>query len=136
MGQGGQPDINSMMQAMQNPAMQQMVQNVMSQPGMMETIANNNPQLRAMMDANPQVRCAEGRSPCLPTRVASIEDERCEQPPCPLDSAALDAGGMAAAAGTACCANICLDCSKAHCKGPCVQGNPEQPCGAAAGAEP
>ncbi len=41
---------------MENPQMQQMMQNVMSNPAMMEMALNSNPQMRAMVDANPQMR--------------------------------------------------------------------------------
>ena len=56
-GQGGPQDMAGMLQAMQNPGMQAAMRGIMSQPGMMESIANMNPQLRQMMDANPQIRC-------------------------------------------------------------------------------
>ncbi len=48
-------------QAMQNPAMQQALQQMMSQPQMMEALTqnavNNNPQLRQMLDSDPRLRC-------------------------------------------------------------------------------
>ncbi|KAK9820265.1 hypothetical protein WJX72_008285 [[Myrmecia] bisecta] len=52
----GAPDVNAMMQMMQNPAMQQMMEQLMSQPGVMENLINSNPQLRSMADANPMLR--------------------------------------------------------------------------------
>ena len=36
--------------------MQQMIQSVMSNPAMMETAVNSDPRMRAMMDANPNMR--------------------------------------------------------------------------------
>ena len=39
-----------------NPQMQQMMQNAMSNPAMVEMALNSNPQMRAMADANPQMR--------------------------------------------------------------------------------
>ena len=56
-GMGGGPqDMAGMLAAMQNPQMQAAMRGIMSQPGMMESIANMNPQLRQMMDSNPQIR--------------------------------------------------------------------------------
>ena len=57
-GMGGAQDMAGMLAAMQNPQMQAAMRGIMSQPGMMENIANMNPQLRQMMDANPQIRWA------------------------------------------------------------------------------
>lgn len=46
---------------MQNPAMQQMLQQIMQQPALMEAMTENavnaNPQLRQMLDADPRLRC-------------------------------------------------------------------------------
>ena len=55
-GTGGGQDMAGMLATMQNPQMQAAMRGIMSQPGMMENIANMNPQLRQMMDANPQIR--------------------------------------------------------------------------------
>eukprot|EP00193_Tetraselmis_chui_P009470 CAMPEP_0177768520 /NCGR_PEP_ID=MMETSP0491_2-20121128/9766_1 /TAXON_ID=63592 /ORGANISM="Tetraselmis chuii, Strain PLY429" /LENGTH=507 /DNA_ID=CAMNT_0019285335 /DNA_START=343 /DNA_END=1866 /DNA_ORIENTATION=+ len=52
----GEGDMEQMTQMMQNPAMQQMMQQMMSSPGMMDMLINQNPQLRAATEANPQVR--------------------------------------------------------------------------------
>jgi ubiquilin len=41
---------------MENPQMQQMMQSVMSNPAMMEMAVNSDPRMRAMMDANPNMR--------------------------------------------------------------------------------
>ena len=76
MGQGAPQDMAGIMQAMQNPAMQQVVRSVMGQPGMMENIANANPQLRAMMESNPQVRCTCACSLIRPP-VASLTHASC-----------------------------------------------------------
>lgn len=46
------------MSAMNNPAMQQMVQTLASQPGFMESMVNMNPQLRSMVDSTPGLRYA------------------------------------------------------------------------------
>jgi hypothetical protein len=58
---------------MQNPAMQQMMQQMMSQPQMMESLTqnavNNNPQLRQMLDSDPRLRWAY---PPLITRAEHI----------------------------------------------------------------
>ncbi|KAH9608956.1 hypothetical protein KSS87_008832 [Heliosperma pusillum] len=53
---GGAQDLSSMSQIMQNPAMSQMMQNVLSNPQFMSQIVNTNPQLRAMTESNPQLR--------------------------------------------------------------------------------
>ncbi|KAF5764347.1 putative Ubiquitin-like domain, Heat shock chaperonin-binding, UBA-like superfamily, ubiquilin [Helianthus annuus] len=45
-----------MSQLMQNPAISQMMQSLLSNPQYMEQIVNQNPQLRSMYDANPQLR--------------------------------------------------------------------------------
>ena len=52
---GGAPDMAAMLQLMQQPGVQQALQGVMSNPQMMRTMINANPQLRAMMDQNPQI---------------------------------------------------------------------------------
>ncbi|KAK9677447.1 hypothetical protein RND81_11G143400 [Saponaria officinalis] len=53
---GGVPDLSSMAQIMQNPAMSQMMQSVLSNPQYMSQMVNMNPQLRAMTESNPQLR--------------------------------------------------------------------------------
>ncbi|KAL9238478.1 hypothetical protein vseg_012894 [Gypsophila vaccaria] len=53
---GGAQDLSSVSQIMQNPAMSQMMQNVLSNPQLMSQIVNMNPQLRAMTESNPQLR--------------------------------------------------------------------------------
>lgn len=55
---GGLPqlDPNQLMQMMQNPGFQSMAQSMMSSPGFTDAVINMNPQLRSMMDANPQFR--------------------------------------------------------------------------------
>ncbi|KAL9244805.1 hypothetical protein vseg_018531 [Gypsophila vaccaria] len=53
---GGVPDLSSMSQIMQNPAMSQMMQSVLSNPQYMDQMINMNPQLRAMTESNPQLR--------------------------------------------------------------------------------
>ncbi|XP_071692297.1 ubiquitin domain-containing protein DSK2b-like [Rutidosis leptorrhynchoides] len=50
---GGMPDMSQMMQ---NPAVSQMMQSLLSNPQYMDQIVNQNPQLRTMFDANPQLR--------------------------------------------------------------------------------
>ncbi|KAG0497761.1 hypothetical protein HPP92_002158 [Vanilla planifolia] len=52
--QGGMPDILNQM--MQNPAMTQMMQSLLSNPQFMNQIFNMNPQLRSMMESNSQLR--------------------------------------------------------------------------------
>ncbi|KAK9064489.1 hypothetical protein SSX86_015871 [Deinandra increscens subsp. villosa] len=49
----GMPDMS---QLMQNPAVSQMMQSLLSDPQYMEQIVNQNPQLRSMFDSNPQLR--------------------------------------------------------------------------------
>ncbi|KAF5754672.1 putative Ubiquitin-like domain, Heat shock chaperonin-binding, UBA-like superfamily, ubiquilin [Helianthus annuus] len=49
----GMPDMS---QLMQNPAISQMMQSLLSNPQYMEQVVSQNPQLRAMFDANPQLR--------------------------------------------------------------------------------
>ena len=50
---GMPPTLGAMMQ---NPAMQSMMQQMMSDPVMMQQMIDSNPMLRQMMDANPQMR--------------------------------------------------------------------------------
>ena len=57
-GQGGPPDMNSMLSMMQDPGMNQMMRSMMAQPGMLEHLTAMNPQLQQMLDANPAMRCA------------------------------------------------------------------------------
>ncbi|CAI9110504.1 OLC1v1010553C5 [Oldenlandia corymbosa var. corymbosa] len=52
---GGMPDPNSLNQMMQNPAVSQMMQSLLSDPQYMNQILGLNPQLRTMLD-NPQLR--------------------------------------------------------------------------------
>lgn len=56
LGSGGAPNMNSMMQAMQDPAFQQMVQSMISTPGMVDSLFNAVPGLRQAAEANPQLR--------------------------------------------------------------------------------
>nr|GEW37935.1 hypothetical protein [Tanacetum cinerariifolium] len=49
----GMPDMS---QLMQNPAISQMMQSLLSDPQYMEQIIGQNPQLRSMFDSNPQLR--------------------------------------------------------------------------------
>ncbi|CAN6544800.1 unnamed protein product [Malus baccata var. baccata] len=51
---GGMPDANAMNQLLQNPAISQMMQSMLSNPQYMNQILN--PQLRGMVDSNPQFR--------------------------------------------------------------------------------
>merc|ERR1719502_1128832 len=44
------------LEMMQNPMVQQMMQQMFSDPQMMENVANSNPMLRQLMDANPHTR--------------------------------------------------------------------------------
>ncbi|XP_038724304.1 ubiquitin domain-containing protein DSK2a-like [Tripterygium wilfordii] len=53
---GGMPDAAQMNQLLQNPAVSQMMQSMLSNPQYMNQILNFNPQLRGMMDLNPQLR--------------------------------------------------------------------------------
>ncbi|KAK9666677.1 hypothetical protein RND81_14G202800 [Saponaria officinalis] len=53
---GGVPDLSSMSQIMQNPAMSQMMQSVLSNPQYMSQMVSMNPQLRAVTESNPQLR--------------------------------------------------------------------------------
>lgn len=50
---GGMPDMS---QLLQNPAVSQMMQSLLSNPQYMEQIVSQNPQLRSMFDSNPQLR--------------------------------------------------------------------------------
>ncbi|KAK6946528.1 Ubiquitin-associated domain, partial [Dillenia turbinata] len=52
----GMPDASLLNQFMQNPAVSQMVQSLLSDPQYMNQIMGLNPQVRAMMDSNPQLR--------------------------------------------------------------------------------
>nr|XP_043640217.1 ubiquitin domain-containing protein DSK2b-like [Erigeron canadensis] len=49
----GMPDMS---QLMQNPAVSQMMQSLLSNPQYMEQVIGQNPQLRSMFDSNPQLR--------------------------------------------------------------------------------
>ncbi|KAI3714196.1 hypothetical protein L1987_72792 [Smallanthus sonchifolius] len=49
----GMPEMS---QLMQNPAVSQMMQSLLSNPQYIEQIVNQNPQLRSMFDSNPQLR--------------------------------------------------------------------------------
>lgn len=51
---GMNPD--QMMQMMQNPAIQQMTQSLLSSPGMMERLAGSIPGMQDLMNSNPQAR--------------------------------------------------------------------------------
>ncbi|PIA56833.1 hypothetical protein AQUCO_00700879v1 [Aquilegia coerulea] len=53
---GGTQDLSQLNQLMQNPAMSQMLQSVLSNPQYMNQIVNHNPQLRSMLDSNSQLR--------------------------------------------------------------------------------
>ncbi|CAA2978280.1 ubiquitin domain-containing DSK2b-like [Olea europaea subsp. europaea] len=50
------PDPSSFSQLLQNPAMGQMMQSLLSNPQCMEQILGFNPQLRSILDTNPQLR--------------------------------------------------------------------------------
>ncbi|KAH8497765.1 hypothetical protein Peur_073046 [Populus x canadensis] len=50
------PDSNQMTQLLQNPAVSQMMQSLLSNPEYMNQMLNFNPQLRGMVDSNPQFR--------------------------------------------------------------------------------
>ncbi|CAK7329090.1 unnamed protein product [Dovyalis caffra] len=52
----GMPDSNQMNQLLQNPAVSQMMQSLLSNPEYMNQMLNFNPQLRGMVDTNPQLR--------------------------------------------------------------------------------
>ncbi|KAG0459258.1 hypothetical protein HPP92_022386 [Vanilla planifolia] len=53
---GGIPDASVLTQVLQNPALSQMMQSLLSSPHYMNQIFNMNPQLRAMMESNAQLR--------------------------------------------------------------------------------
>ncbi|XP_024975859.1 ubiquitin domain-containing protein DSK2a-like isoform X1 [Cynara cardunculus var. scolymus] len=53
---GTTPDPNSMSQLMQNPAISQMMQSLLSNPQYMNQILGLNPQMRNMLESNPQLR--------------------------------------------------------------------------------
>ncbi|CAN8271292.1 unnamed protein product [Cochlearia groenlandica] len=53
---GATPDASQLNQILQNPAMTQMMQNILSNPQAMNQLMNLNPQVRSMLDSNPQVR--------------------------------------------------------------------------------
>ncbi|KAL1188498.1 Ubiquitin domain-containing protein DSK2b [Cardamine amara subsp. amara] len=53
---GAIPDASQLSQLLQNPAMSQMMQSVLSNPQYMNQLMNLNPQLRSMLDMNPQLR--------------------------------------------------------------------------------
>lgn len=53
---GATPDASQMNQLLQNPAISQMMQGLLSNPQYMNQIINLNPQLRSMLDMNPQMR--------------------------------------------------------------------------------
>ncbi|KAL7156318.1 hypothetical protein ABFS83_02G001200 [Erythranthe nasuta] len=52
----GTTDFSGFSQLMQNPAMAQMMQSLLSNPQYMDQIVGLNPQLRSMLDVNPQLR--------------------------------------------------------------------------------
>ncbi|XVF00767.1 hypothetical protein REPUB_Repub04eG0029700 [Reevesia pubescens] len=52
----GMPDASQLTQMLQNPAISQMMQSMVSNPQYMNQIMNLNPQLRGMFDLNPQLR--------------------------------------------------------------------------------
>ncbi|XP_041014443.1 ubiquitin domain-containing protein DSK2b-like [Juglans microcarpa x Juglans regia] len=52
----GMPDATIMNQLLQNPAVSQMMQSLLSNPQYMNQILSLNPQLRGMVDTNPQLR--------------------------------------------------------------------------------
>ncbi|KAH7566184.1 hypothetical protein JRO89_XS08G0112000 [Xanthoceras sorbifolium] len=53
---GGTQDTNSLNQMLQNPAITQMMQSLLSNPQYMNQILGLNPQLRSMLDSNSQLR--------------------------------------------------------------------------------
>ncbi|KAL3527287.1 hypothetical protein ACH5RR_011943 [Cinchona calisaya] len=53
---GTMPDPNSLNQMMQNPAVSQMMQSLLSNPQYMNQVLGLNPQLRGMLDSNSQLR--------------------------------------------------------------------------------
>jgi ubiquilin len=56
-GPPGMPNLdqNQMMQMLENPMVQNMMESVLSDPAMVETMIASNPQLQAMMQANPEM---------------------------------------------------------------------------------
>lgn len=70
-GFGGM-DLQRLTDLMQQPGMQQAMQGLMSSPGIMDSIAATNPQMRQMLDANPQLRClhAPPQHPPMPCQHA------------------------------------------------------------------
>ena len=54
-GAGAGMDPEAMMQMLENPALQGMVQRMLSDPSMLESMMAANPQMREMMRANPQM---------------------------------------------------------------------------------
>ncbi|KAJ7967077.1 Ubiquitin domain-containing protein [Quillaja saponaria] len=52
----GLPDPNQLNQLLQNPAVSQIMQSLLSNPQYMNQILSSNPQLRSMVDVNPQLR--------------------------------------------------------------------------------
>ncbi|KAJ9146879.1 hypothetical protein P3X46_029094 [Hevea brasiliensis] len=53
---GAMPDANAMSQMLQNPAISQMMQSLLSNPQYMNQILGANPQFRSMLDSNSQFR--------------------------------------------------------------------------------
>ncbi|KAG6589049.1 Ubiquitin domain-containing protein DSK2b [Cucurbita argyrosperma subsp. argyrosperma] len=53
---GGTPDVAQLNQFLQNPAISQMMQSLLSNPQYMNQILSLNPQTRGMVDMNPQLR--------------------------------------------------------------------------------
>ncbi|KAK6922512.1 Ubiquitin-like domain [Dillenia turbinata] len=53
---GAMPDSNSLNQLMQNPAISQMMQRLLSDPQHLNQVLGLNPQLRSMLDSNSQLR--------------------------------------------------------------------------------
>ncbi|KAG8083942.1 hypothetical protein GUJ93_ZPchr0010g7924 [Zizania palustris] len=53
---GGSPDSSPLNQILQNPAMMQMMQNIMSDPQSMNQLLNFNPNTRNLMESNTQLR--------------------------------------------------------------------------------
>jgi len=53
---GGPPDASHLSQMLQNPAMMQMMQNIMSDPQSMNQLLNMNPNARNLMESNTQLR--------------------------------------------------------------------------------
>lgn len=53
---GTMPDMNTLSSMLDNPMMQQAMQQMAANPQMMQTMLNSNPMMRQMMDANPMMR--------------------------------------------------------------------------------